>query len=721
MIDLPELYDEKIVILNLIISHLNDKKMGYINVPTGWGKTFLAKHLIKDYLTKGKKIILITSGNKQLIRQTYYLDEWKEIKLFPNSICLSSDFPISKLPEDEIIENIHSKKIRVVFASLQTILSKKKEKLAKFISNYFDLVIIDEIHNFIKNNGNEYLSMIKESNENCHIFGMTATPYQGIVGNMKYVEEIDNKMNQIFYKNISRCIIDNELSPLIYNIVRNQINIEDIFDFGVDLKALDSSELYLNGTKIDKIICRTKLAKQIYDEKINPETKTLVFCAPVRDIVQNFGGEKKKVPAFHAKLTSAIFNGEIDSTFNFYDAFNNKNKDNSFKNAVYLSSDLDNKQTHEIIRDFKDPKKSPFILCTVGKLIEGFDFPELKNLILLRPTISMRLFEQQIGRVVRIHENKKTGNVFEVIESIDLENLYDKFGEIVFSEKKLRKILMLNPEHRIEQLFIKNKEDIEVMTKNLVQVKEYSSKKIDIEKIQFEKFESLFEEIIKQIPPIDFRIKVFLTALNKINLKTEGAFKNERIILMKLASRFNLIMKEDFDQLIQILPIIEKIMSSIEEYPNHSQNAKKNKPKMLHEILWFIKLKIISDLENSQNLSEVEKHDYIQLLNLENQSGDYTDLKEVCLKKGKNTELVKIKKKIKDRIRTINQFTNIKKTGKKFYNLPKTSITKILNQAIEQLRIEIFWIKAYSHDQIIEFYNLIDNKRVIKEYGIGKF
>ena len=714
---LPELYEEKKEILIKIISHLNDNKMGYINVPTGWGKTFLSKHLIKEYLEKEKKIIFITSGNKQLLRQTYYLDEQKEIKLFPKSICLSSDFQINTWLENNIINFIQNNNLEVIFASLQAILSKKKEKLAEFFSKYFDLFIIDEVHNFIKNRGNGYLNIIKEYNKNCHIFGMTATPYQGIIGNVKFVEEIDNSMTLVYYKNISKCIIDEELSPLIYHIVRNQMNIDEIFDFGADLKALDSTELFLDGRKIDKIIQRTKLAKQIYDEKINPNSKTLIFCAPVRDIAQIKEDDKKKIPSFHAKLSSAIFNEEVETTINPDIAFNNKNEDDTFKKAVYLSSDLSENQTIEIIKDFKHPEKPPFILCTVGKLIEGFDFPELKNLILLRPTLSMRLFEQQIGRVVRKHENKNAGNIFEIVESIDLDALYEKFGEIVFSEKKLRKILMLNPEHRIEELFIQTPEDMKVVTENFIQVKEYEM--IDIEKIQFEKFELSYKEFIKQIPPIDFRLKVFLTALNKINLKTEGSFKKERQILMSLASRLNLFIQEDFNKIIPILPIIKNIMSFIEDDPNHSQNAKKNKPKMLHEIFWFIKLKILSDLENSQNFSEEEKQNYIKLLNLEKQSDNYTDLKDHCLFKAKNINLEKFKKNIRERIKVINRFNKIKESGKKFFNLPKSQTTRILNGAVNQLKTEILWVNAYFHGEISEFYNLIENKRDIKEFGIG--
>ena len=66
-------------------------------------------------------------------------------------------------------------------------------------------------------------------------------------------------------------------------------------------------------------------------------------------------------------------------------------------------------------------------------LIEGFDFPGLETLILLRPTLSMRLFEQQVGRVTRLSpvSGKDRGNIFEIADSID--SLYQRFGEGVIT------------------------------------------------------------------------------------------------------------------------------------------------------------------------------------------------------------------------------------------------------------------------------------------------
>ena len=86
-IQLPDLYPEKIEVLAQINDHLNTHRMGYIKVPTGWGKTFLAKHLMRQYYDEGKAILFLVSKNNQLLTQTFYhsLKITNSIILYPKS------------------------------------------------------------------------------------------------------------------------------------------------------------------------------------------------------------------------------------------------------------------------------------------------------------------------------------------------------------------------------------------------------------------------------------------------------------------------------------------------------------------------------------------------------------------------------------------------------------------------------------------------------------
>ena len=72
-VDLGSLDEEKGEYLEEIKRYFDTNRMGYIKVATGWGKTFLAKHLMKQCYDQGKLILFLVSGNNQLLNQTFYL------------------------------------------------------------------------------------------------------------------------------------------------------------------------------------------------------------------------------------------------------------------------------------------------------------------------------------------------------------------------------------------------------------------------------------------------------------------------------------------------------------------------------------------------------------------------------------------------------------------------------------------------------------------------
>ena len=80
------------------------------------------------------------------------------------------------------------------------------------------------------------------------------------------------------------------------------------------------------------------------------------------------------------------------------------------------------KERKQIIADFKSGKvKTVF---NVGALVAGFDFPELDCVILLRPTRSLVLYNQIVGRLVRIAPGKSCGTL------IDFTGTYKALGRI---------------------------------------------------------------------------------------------------------------------------------------------------------------------------------------------------------------------------------------------------------------------------------------------------
>lgn len=92
--------------------------------------------------------------------------------------------------------------------------------------------------------------------------------------------------------------------------------------------------------------------------------------------------------------------------------------------AKYLTNNTTKNLRNEIIKEFR--KGNIEILINFNIISEGFDVPDVNNVILARPTNSLILYLQQASRVLRYRPNKKA-KIFDHVNnvkrlgSIDLE------------------------------------------------------------------------------------------------------------------------------------------------------------------------------------------------------------------------------------------------------------------------------------------------------------
>lgn len=638
-VELEPLKEDKKKIFENILRYLETHQRGYIKVPTGWGKTFLSKHIMKKYYDEGKLVLFLVSKNNPLLSQTYY-DRKKNNPLFPNSALLSSENKVDRKELAEALKNIGKGKGEgfVLFASLQTVLGKQGAEIKDLILEFTDLAIVDEIHNFINNKGNDFLN---ELGEKTRILGMTATPFQGVVGNVKFVDEIAGDMREIYAKTLPECILDEELAPLKYTIAESSEDIFEIFDFEKGLDELDKQDLFLDcstADKLKKVIRRTQLAKDVYESMIkHRDAKTLVFCAPVKKRVYGAEASGEEINAFHAKLTASIFNGEISTKKLEKDPdpvlpldFDNYTSKGGFKNTAFITSELPKDEQNALLAAFKEERKPPYVLCSVGMLIEGFDFPGLEALVLLRPTLSMRLFEQQVGRVTRLSpvSGKKKGNIFEISDSID--SLYQRFGDGVFNGEKVDQVQMLQPEIRLEELFSEGDA-----------ARAIKEGKIEINKVDFsspvkgKRKGSEISEVPVRLPPTAIRARYFSRLLSLTEEKDIGAFEREKRELMRATLRFRVRELTDAEELTELSGKINKLKREAYEDRRLGDVSRQHKPKVFGEVEWLLKLQALNSLKyEGAHLSSLEKNRILKTLGFDADLRSIDSYRLKCLKLG---------------------------------------------------------------------------------------
>lgn len=90
--------------------------------------------------------------------------------------------------------------------------------------------------------------------------------------------------------------------------------------------------------------------------------------------------------------------------------------------SAVVHGNLDIKERSNIIEKFKN--KEIDVVINVEILTTGFDHPELDAIVMARPTASVALYYQIIGRITRIHDDKPNGRI------VDLSGNVCKFGKI---------------------------------------------------------------------------------------------------------------------------------------------------------------------------------------------------------------------------------------------------------------------------------------------------
>ena len=92
------------------------------------------------------------------------------------------------------------------------------------------------------------------------------------------------------------------------------------------------------------------------------------------------------------------------------------------KDADWVAGDMPTKERVRVISQFRSGAIKVVFNCSV--LTVGFDFPQLDCIFLLRPTRSLRLYMQMVGRGLRLADGKDNCVI------VDYTGTYDRFGDL---------------------------------------------------------------------------------------------------------------------------------------------------------------------------------------------------------------------------------------------------------------------------------------------------
>ena len=242
-----------------------------------------------------------------------------------------------------------------VFATIQTLSGAALENYAP---DYFDVIIMDECHHIEAASWDKVFNYFKPRD----FIGLTATPER---------EDGVNIADKYFGGYVATSIRlwdaleDNLLVPFQYFGIADGTDLRHINIRGGRYDENDLAKRYTDHEDAKRRL--RIIVKELREKVDNPlRMKALGFCVNVK----------------HAKYMAQKFN-EVGIP------------------ADFLVGDDISKRRDEVMKKFMSDDHELAVIFTVDLFNEGVDIPNIDTLLMLRPTQSLTLFLQQLGRGLR--------------------------------------------------------------------------------------------------------------------------------------------------------------------------------------------------------------------------------------------------------------------------------------------------------------------------------
>lgn len=344
---------------------------------------------IQEERDKGIKTFLVVfptaSGKSKIIEEDIKAfsknnADFRALILAPNT-AITDDWQL------RIQKNLLEQEAKIRIATFASIIRNYED----FPPDYFSYIVIDEAHHAVS----PVLKRVIQYFTPDFLIGLTATDQrpdkkklETIFGSYKTSLTLEEAMKK---KIIARA-----------NVYRIETNI-DLSHVRITGKEYVNADLEKSIRITSRNDLIAKVLKEYFTNGSLAKSQGLVFC----------------VNTDHTKEMAKVLN------------------EYGISAKAYSSRES---QTDKIMHDFKE-KKIRF-LCTCSMISEGWDYPELKILVMARPTLSRVLYLQQIGRGLRKTSTKENVFVIDVVDeygiavcpcsmhSIFQNPYYVPFGEI---------------------------------------------------------------------------------------------------------------------------------------------------------------------------------------------------------------------------------------------------------------------------------------------------
>ncbi len=359
-----------------------------LHMPTGSGKTRTAMNVIAEHLRNNEPTVVVWLANtEELCEQA--IEEFNEIWTFLGNRSVN----VQRFWGPHSV-NMYEVKDGFVVAGLAKMVSSiRSSDGIKFISelaNKCSVIIMDEAHQAIAPTYRLVLDALAFVGKKSKLLGLTATP-----GRTWNDVDADKELADFFCKKKVTLRVEGYDNPIDYLVDQKYIAKVNYRPLFYNNESLDEKDIEEVANSIDvpiNVLIRLGEDHQ-RNLKILYETEVLL--------------------SRHNRVL--LFAPSVESS-NIYACVLNAR---GFK-AFSLTGSTPHPKRRDIIEEFRSNYKAPIVICNYGILTAGFDAPKTSAALIARPTKSLVLYSQMVGRATR--GIKASGNEeAEVVTIIDTE------------------------------------------------------------------------------------------------------------------------------------------------------------------------------------------------------------------------------------------------------------------------------------------------------------
>ena len=339
-----------------------------LHMPTGAGKTRVAMNVIADHLRRQEPgLVIWLAYSEELCQQaaSEFEHSWSQLG--------NRQVELSRLwgPFDSDVDEISDGILIAGLAKTYNIARRSVRRISS-LADKVTLVVIDEAHVATAETYALTLEVLATKRPKTGLVGLTATP-----GRSWADIDADEELSNFFGRRKVTLRVEGYPSPVDY-----------LVDHGYLSRARFRSLLHGGGylpnqADLASVEQNLDIPLQVLQKIAEDEQRNLVIITEIEKLTR----EHARVLLFaatveHARLLAGVLRARgID--------------------ANSVTAETPRVERSRVITRFQGSDDSPQVLCNYGVLTTGFDAPKISAAVIARPTKSLVLYSQMVGRAIR--------------------------------------------------------------------------------------------------------------------------------------------------------------------------------------------------------------------------------------------------------------------------------------------------------------------------------